>query len=395
LGFDQRVPNGYLLISYIKEIFMKKMIYGFIMAAVFVSVLAFIGAGFTGCNKGDEEPGNEGGEEPGGGGGEEPGNEELPGLGTEEPEDDGSGDDSPLMTGTWYTVGVDGQWNSVIYGNGTFVAVGSKIAYSENGGEDWTVALANPTYELADVGFGGGLFVAVATAGRINGSSGTNNGGYYITSADGTSWGSLIQPLSSRALYAVTYGDDTFVFTGRNSGTNGAVFTATVDNGSLTGWSSQQVIGEWVDIVYSGSRSVVVGIGEGNGWTATTPWPERGSTILGGNNKKLYGVTYGAGTFVAVGSSNIILNSEDGSDWKAVIPLDDGGEWRGVAHNGAGMFVAVDKDGAIASSADGDSWTLQESSLSDAEWRSVTYGGDRFVAVSYTGKIACYIPADN
>jgi hypothetical protein len=361
-----------------KEIFMKKTIYGFIMTAVCVFALVFAGASFTGC-------------------------EFIAGLlfgeGYEgEPEDggDGSGGNSPLMTGIWNTVDVGEKWNSVIYGNGTFVAVGSEIAYSKNGGETWTV-VATPDHELADVGFGGGLFVAVATKDWVNGSGG-DNGGYYITSADGTSWGSLTQLFNpyAYALHAVTYENNQFVFTGRHTGPNGAVFTATVSGSSLTGWSSQKVIGQWVDIVYSGSRLVVVGIGENNGWTATTPWPERGIIIPNGNNKKLYGVTYGAGRFVAVGSNNIILNSTDGSDWATVSPLDDGGEWRGVAYNGAGMFVAVARGGAIASSADGVSWTLQEASLeSGAEWRSVTYGGGRFVAVSYTGRIAYCIPAGN
>ena len=102
---------------------------------------------------------------------------------------------------------------------------------------------------------------------------------------------------------------------------------------------------------------------------------------LGDNN--LNGVTYGNGTFVAVGWFGAILTSRDGVDrTEQDSPTSD--DLNGVTY-GNGTFVAVGDGGAILTSPDGVSWTVR--TLGDNNLNGVTYGNGTFVAVGDDGTI--------
>lgn len=147
-------------------------------------------------------------------------------------------------------------------------------------------------------------------------------------------------------------------------------------------------------------------------------------------NKKLWGVGYGAGTFVAAGESGAILTSSDGATWslrksgtKSFLTgvVYGGGQWVVVGDNGTvltsadgvawkgrysgttrwlkgvtyakGMYVAVGRNGAIITSADGAKWTERRSGTSSF-LKSVVYGavygadgGGRFVVTGEEGVI--------
>lgn len=70
----------------------------------------------------------------------------------------------------------------------------------------------------------------------------------------------------------------------------------------------------------------------------------------------LFSVTYGNGTYVAVGENGTILTSNDGGDNWTNRASNTGKMLRSVAY-GNGTYVAVGDDGTILSSGDGASWT--------------------------------------
>ncbi len=97
-----------------------------------------------------------------------------------------------------------------------------------------------------------------------------------------------------------------------------------------------------------------------------------------GTTNSLYGITYGAGLFVAVGDNGVILTSPDGVTWTArasgiTYPL------RGVAF-GNSAYVAVGMSGNILTSPDGILWTARNSLITDNIY-GIAYGNGIFVAV--------------
>ncbi len=106
-----------------------------------------------------------------------------------------------------------------------------------------------------------------------------------------------------------------------------------------------------------------------NKWHLRNPLPQGSS---------LSGVTYGNGTFVAVGDTGTILTSSDGVTWTTRTSgttnyLD------GVTY-GNGTFVAVGDTGTILTSSDGVTWTARTSGTSNY-LAGVTYGNGTFVVV--------------
>ena len=99
-----------------------------------------------------------------------------------------------------------------------------------------------------------------------------------------------------------------------------------------------------------------------------------------GNN--LNAVTYGNGTFVAVGELGTILTSPDGVTWTIRTSGTSYG-LNGITY-GNNTFVAVGD--TILTSPDGVSWTIR-SSMTSGGLQGVTYGNNTFVAVAYSGAI--------
>ena len=94
----------------------------------------------------------------------------------------------------------------------------------------------------------------------------------------------------------------------------------------------------------------------------------------------LRGVTYGGGQFVAVGSSREVITSPDGITWTVRtpgVPSTVSTLW-GVAH-GAGVFVAA-ASGGLITSPDAITWTH---TLSGFSFRGVTHTGTVFLAVGF------------
>ncbi|MHB8301820.1 MAG: WD40/YVTN/BNR-like repeat-containing protein [Acidobacteriaceae bacterium] len=155
--------------------------------------------------------------------------------------------------------------NSVTYGNGTFVAVGSyentnlgNFALTSANGSAWTTAKAAPSMQtLQGVAYGKGTYVAV-------GQNGTG-GAAILTSTDGATWTTAPYALPMSQLTGVAFGNGAFMAVGAShSGTLPTILTST----------------------------------DGSNWTEKT-FPTAGG---------LNAVAYGKGSFVVVTSNGGVLN---------------------------------------------------------------------------------------
>lgn len=248
---------------------------------------------------------------------------------------------------------ITGGWESIAYGNGTFVAVASSSdaqqVMTSLDGITWTPRNAAVNSYWLSVTYGNGLFVAVAQSGA---------GNRIMTSPDGIAWtGRTVS--EANAWMSVTYGDGLFVAVAR-LGTN-RIMTSP-----------------------DGINWTVRAAPEANGW---------------------YAVTYADGKFVAVageGNANRAMTSPNGINWTAhaVPELND---WRAVAY-GNGMFVTVstpvtaEGPNRMMTSPDGATWTIAPG-MTGQGWSSVVFARDTFIvkgaSAPYITRSSCPATSDN
>ena len=281
----------------------------------------------------------------------------------------------------------DVNWNSVVYGNGKFVAVArqsNQIMYSTDG-NTWSPAThpCSSIVDWNDVTFGNGIFVAVCS----NSPSGENNPVMY--SSDGISWSCSTLP--NRAHYsAVTYGNGLFVAVA-TAGYNGS---PPYDGGVVTSpdgitWTKQNAAApnSWRGLTFANNIFVAVATTGTGDRVMTSPdginWTVRTSAA----DNDWYSVAYGNSLFVAVsitGSGNRVMTSPNGINW-TIGSSAANNSWYDVTY-GNGMFVAVSNSGSgnrVMSSTNGTSWNLE--TTPDNTWRGVAFGNNEFVAVGNSG----------
>ena len=244
---------------------------------------------------------------------------------------------------TTRTSAASNSWNSVTWGDDTFVAVssdgtGNRVMTSPDG-INWTTRTSAANNQWQSVTWGGPAgqkgFVAVSSPGTV------------MTSPDGITWTTRTAAVNN-SWKSVTWGDDTYVAVSI-TGTNNRVMTSP----------------------------------DGINWTSRTS----------AANNSWNSVTWGDDTFVAVspdGGGNRVMTSPDGINWTTRTSAADNA-WNSVTWGGpAGQkkFVAVSTQGTVMTSNDAIAWTTR-TSAANSPWSSVTWGGpagqERFVALSYTG----------
>jgi len=191
----------------------------------------------------------------------------------------------------------------------------------------------------------------------------------------------------------------------------------------------------------------------GGGGPASTPIRGGSTTSTGGleyvftpdvsniSSPNIFGLTYGNGAYVAVGTSGTVIASSDGTDWDlteqrvlSMVKTANNGKAHltrarflagsrtalnlgiagkklpagrtlinsgynsditddliGVAY-GAGKFVAIGNQGSAWSSADGTSWTeIDLSTLSMSQFQSIAFLNGEFIAFGYDGETGNYV----
>jgi hypothetical protein len=215
------------------------------------------------------------------------------------------------------------HWNGFAYGNGTFVAAGNGLIQgTKDQGTTWnSFAVSNALCVTYSQNIG--TFVAIDATQTT------------YTSQDGINWAQYTNLpqgfLSQYSQPSITYGNDLFV----------------------------SVLGDNTWVFYSR---------DGVYWdVASSP-------------DVCTSVTYGNGTFVAVGQ-NVAMSSPDGIHWEGqTVPSYS--TWISVTF-GNGRFVAVSTDGGSMYSSNGILWS--PGNLQTYTWSSVAYGNGYFITVSNNG----------
>ena len=291
------------------------------------------------------------------------------------------------------TVPSDREWVSVVYGNGTYVAVADGAATANSGrvmtspdGVTWTLrSSVDDTVGWRSVTFGAGLFVAVGTL--------STGGGRIMTSPDGVNWTQRASGDDDNRWNVVTYGNGLFVAASRTraSGSTSSQVTTSPDGVTWTLGGGGATIGKnWYGLAFgngvfvaTGGSNAVMTSPDGANWTAVA----NAASLPSDTNWR--GVTYNRGLFVTVasaGSGQRLMTSPDGSNWTARTSADDTNEWYDVTY-GDGRFVAVARGGTnrVMTSPDGITWSAQAGAPDTSAWQGIVYVGGQFVAVATSG----------
>ena len=238
------------------------------------------------------------------------------------------------VSSTLPTLSAGVSWDSVAYGNGTFIALpnGSQIAARSTDGVTWETIVLPEIATWSGIAYGNGTWVTISkavTGTSISLYSNSNGDGWRVSSMPSTDqWSNIV------------YGNGVFV--ALVSGTNKTAYSTNFGYS----WSS------------------------GSGLTSET-WT---------------GLTYGAGKFVAVASgSNAIAYSTNGINWNiSTLPVTS--DWQAVQF-GNGMFTAVSGSGdKTVYSTDAINWNESITSIEAVD--KLSYGQGVFVAISSVSSVA-------
>lgn len=219
----------------------------------------------------------------------------------------GFGDPSPC----WGFCGP--VFNSIVYGNGIFVTVGcywftfsqSAIIGTSSDGINWTINWSSGfrVHNFIGITYGNGTFLTVGTDGAI------------LTSPDGINWTERNSGTTD-ILTGVAFGNGTFVAVG---GGHYDLHEAWIDDSMIltssdgVTWTQRKLNPDQFNdnfwgVAYGNQAFVTVGVGQEAGAILTSPdsisWTVRYTGTV-----PLVDITYGNGTFVAVGQNGTILQS--------------------------------------------------------------------------------------
>jgi hypothetical protein len=252
-------------------------------------------------------------------------------------------------------------WDGVFTGDGFILVSAPPNSFLKSpNGVDWTAQ--NVGEEMRSLVFGGELYVAGSSSGKI------------YASTDSENW-QIQTTLTTNAISKLIYGQGVFV--ALDAGGN--VFRST--NGSA--WKLVDAVCCVTSITYSPGL-FLAGAGQSGAssiFTSTNAldWTERFSSTTNSALGAISTITYGNGNFVALGESKL-LTSTDGSDWQ---PQPFTAPLRPIAFSG-GLFFGLD-NGHLATSRDGINWIVRKSTTADIS--DVVYGADRYIAFGPNGTI--------
>lgn len=282
----------------------------------------------------------------------------------------------------------------------------------------WTQQIqTRPNYDVHDIAYGAGRYVAVGDAGLIRVSTdgvawktlvdpsqspqkfglesviyeknlfvAVGSSGYVMTSVDGLTW---VKRVSGTGvyLYKIAYGGGLFMAVGRQgtaiTSADGIHWTSCT-TGTTTCFN---------DVVYGEGRFVVVGDHE---MIRTTPngviWTERRSGI--DTDLDLVGIVASPnGNLVAIGPFNLILTSADGITWKKLeyvyYPVGTYLYYMSIYYNPIlSKFILIigGTESDLLTSADGKNWAAS-SSGSRISIMKVRYGNGQLMGVGAEGRI--------
>ena len=297
-------------------------------------------------------------------------------------------------------LGGSGAQLTAVIGTGTLATQIVSVTV-DNGGFGYTTA---PTIVFTSASGSGATATCTVLNGAIAGITMTINGSGYltvptviaatdrITGFTINSWG---KNYFSTPTVTISGGGSSNQATGAAVLTNAGVSSITVGNTGGSGYTSQPT----VTILDTSARYLAISTSATNsayqtvaGLTSPSAWTAASSTA----KTNLYSLTYGGGTFVAVGGASgtatCVQTTDGGTTWNdrsSVITALVSGYYSTVTY-GAGTFVAINNGALVTSySANGVTWTAGGSLPSGVTTTvSSAYGNGRFVTLGSDGKVA-------
>lgn len=282
-------------------------------------------------------------------------------------------------TNTVPTPGITAGWNSIAYGNNTYViaqwTTTNSLKYSLDNGATWANT-DRATTRIRKVVFYNGLFMTV-----------TDNSNSAFRSADGITWTShALTMAGTQSWRSVAYGsyggNDIWVAIG-NSTNN--VISRSTNNGLNWTRDTVNLVSAFnaVDIAYGNNRFVIISptlnsrISTDGGAT----WSEMG-TVTNATS-----ITYGDGQFVAVGASGIYRLLDGSTTWESFsFPSSTALK---IVY-GDGIYVVtggIEGAGNTWVSQNGTEFSAELPALTSKAIQSSTYANNKFVAIVDTGII--------
>jgi hypothetical protein len=297
-----------------------------------------------------------------------------------------------LDSWTYRTNGVSAsaELDSVTYGAGRFVAAGAfaqgSLILSSEDGILWTQRVVGPASEFYCVRYAGEKFVA------------TGSGGVVAVSTNGIDWTSTVISNTPYLLYlfGATHGNAQFVAVGMQYNPDpfeerAAIYTSA----DALSWSPTWISNTNsvpLEVAYGNGRFVAVGSGYPT-YTSSDVFISRDGlnwTPHGSGNPDLFGIVYGGGQFVATTGSALMLTSADGETWTPHPIALTNAHFYGVGY-GNGTYLAVGSvngsQQVLARSQDGTNWQTQVigPSREDYSLYDATFGARPFVVVGVWG----------
>ena len=221
--------------------------------------------------------------------------------------------------------GTDKSLYSVAYGNGTWIAAGSRgtILKSTDNGNSWTIKNSGTDTFISGIFYGSNTWITVGEKGTI-----------LKSTDDGETW-TIKDSDTDKQYQSVTYGN-----------------------------------GRWIGIGFRGA--IVDSIDNGDFWRKRVFKEDKG----------VHSVAYGNGAWIAVGEKGTILKSTDDSETWTIKDSGTDKHFHSVAY-GSNTWIAVGTKGEILKSTDdGETWTKKNSGT-DKIFLFVAYGNGAWIAVGY------------
>lgn len=267
---------------------------------------------------------------------------------------------------------------AVVYGNGTFIAVGRNgaLVSSADGGV-WTSLNSGTKKWIKNITYSNQNFKAVGWE------------GVYLTSADGQQWNVQILATVSDYHNDIIYAGGVYVVVGYF---NDIAPRGNVIN-SLDGinWDVDTIglAAYHYGIAYGANTYIITGsAGKILSSTDCDIWTEETS----GSGSNLTSVCFANNLFVVVGTDGVILTSGNGKNWSVVraVTLETLFDVRFCQDT----WIAVGANGTLLTSKTGDNWEARNLSI-NSNLRSIAFGNNTVVAVGENGIILQSDPLDS
>lgn len=263
--------------------------------------------------------------------------------------------------------------NSVAYGNGVFVAVGSTIdrfSVSSDGGKTWAEYPAPASgYQWTSITFGGGLFVAVSKK--------TGGSNVVATSPDGITWAS--RTISSSAMWSsVVYGSGVFVAVAEYDSTGSGTTTIAASSPDGITWTARTLptLANWTSVAFNGGIFLAISVTTAAATSTNgTSWTARTMPVTGNSGAN---VSPGASSIfvLCLGSSGLYTTTDGVTYTQRVVPY---GHNPSRAAYGNGVYVVLTSESTQALiSYDAVNWSKKTTNL--AACYCITYGAGTFIA---------------